>query len=110
MRQFEEGRHWWAALRPTGLPALDAKSCQPAPVLSSFSVQQAHANITPPCPPFLCPPTTAAVVTAMEPMLQRTLGLQVTDALLLTHQARGLEAFAKIFGPRPDLAAPAVAR
>ncbi|KAL4423234.1 hypothetical protein ABPG77_000026 [Micractinium sp. CCAP 211/92] len=51
-----------------------------------------------------------AVVTAMEPMLQRTLGLQVTDALLLTHQARGLEAFAKIFGPRPDLAAPAVAR
>lgn len=46
----------------------------------------------------------------MEQMLQRMLGMQVADALLLTHQARGLEAFAKIFGPRPDLAAPAVAR
>lgn len=51
-----------------------------------------------------------AVVAAMEPMLQRMLGLQAADAMLLTHQARGLEAFAKIFGARPDLAAPAVAR
>ena len=55
-------------------------------------------------------PRPAAVVAAMEPMLQRMLGLQAADALLLTHQARGLEAFAKIFGARPDLAAPAVAR
>lgn len=28
----------------------------------------------------------------------------------MQHQARGLEAFRHIFGPRPDLAAPAVAR
>jgi hypothetical protein len=52
----------------------------------------------------------AAVVAAMEPMLQRVLGLQVGDALLIQQQARGLEAFAKLFGVRPDLAAPAVGR
>jgi hypothetical protein len=43
-------------------------------------------------------------------MLQRVLGLQVGDALLIQQQARGLEAFAKLFGVRPDLAAPAVGR
>ena len=46
----------------------------------------------------------------MEPMLQRVLGLQVGDALLIQQQARGLEAFAKLFGVHPDLAAPAVGR
>lgn len=35
---------------------------------------------------------------------------QVSDALLMQHQARGLEAFRHIFGMRPALAAPAVAR
>lgn len=43
-------------------------------------------------------------------MLQRLLALQVTDALLLQQQARGLEAFQRVFGVRRDLAAPAVGR
>ncbi|PSC73686.1 HASTY 1 [Micractinium conductrix] len=51
-----------------------------------------------------------AVVAAMEPMLQRVLAVQTSDAQLIAHQARGLEAFAKLFGPRKDLAAPAVGR
>lgn len=52
----------------------------------------------------------AAVVAAMEPMLQRVLGLQVRDSLLMHHQARGLEAFQKIFAVRRDLLAPSVGR
>lgn len=52
----------------------------------------------------------AAVVAAMEPMLQRLLALQVSDPVLMGNQARGLEAFQKIFGVRKDLAAPAVGR
>jgi hypothetical protein len=43
-------------------------------------------------------------------MLQRLLGLQTRDALLVSHQARGLEAFQRLFSARPDLAAPAVGR
>ncbi len=52
----------------------------------------------------------AAVVAAMEPMLQRVLGLQVRDSLLMHHQARGLEAFQKLFAVRRDLLAPSVGR
>ncbi|EFN51722.1 hypothetical protein CHLNCDRAFT_139890 [Chlorella variabilis] len=51
-----------------------------------------------------------AVVGAMEPMLQRLLSLQVRDAILMQHQARGLETFHRLFGVRPDLAGPAVGR
>ncbi|PRW59064.1 HASTY 1-like isoform X1 isoform B [Chlorella sorokiniana] len=51
-----------------------------------------------------------AVVAAMEPMLQRLLSLQVSDPMLMQHQARGLESYQKIFGVRKDLAAPAVGR
>lgn len=36
--------------------------------------------------------------------------MQVSDPLLMQHQARGLESFQKIFGVRKDLAAPAVGR
>lgn len=36
--------------------------------------------------------------------------LQVSDPLLMQHQARGLESFQKVFGVRKDLAAPAVGR
>ncbi len=52
----------------------------------------------------------AAVVGVMEPMLQRLLALQVPDAAVVQHQARGLEAFRMLFGVRPDLAGPAVGR
>ena len=46
----------------------------------------------------------------MEPMLQRLLAMQSADLSLVQLQAKGLDAFGRLFGARPDLAAPAVGR
>lgn len=82
-----------------------------APLLShnSNASASAHIRMSRAHPP-THPPLPAAVANAMEPMLQRLLGLQTRDASLLTHQARGLEAFQRLFSARPALAAPAVGR
>lgn len=51
------------------------------------------------------------MVSVTEPMLQRVLALNVNgDAILLQHQARGLEAFGKLLAARPDLLPAALGR
>lgn len=50
------------------------------------------------------------MVSATEPMLQRVLGISSSDALVLQHQARGLESFAKLLAARTDLLPGALSR
>ncbi|GAB4816646.1 hypothetical protein N2152v2_003692 [Parachlorella kessleri] len=52
-----------------------------------------------------------AMVAVSEPMLQRVLGIQSQgDAIVLQHQARGLESFGRLLGARPDLLPAAISR